>query len=281
MADNEQWDILTGVGITALGVAAMRAHETSRPNRLIDDPFAAPLTEAAQSSLPLEDFTQGEFGRLITDYMGVRSRVFDDFFENSGDVRQAVILASGLDARPYRLNWPEGVRLYEIDQPLVLEYKDGVLDGLGSKPTCERHSVAIDLREDWSTALKEAGFDPSVPTAWLAEGLLPYLPADAETNLLNTVHAFSAPGSRLAVEKLPHGSSMSSSKTAEYAEQLGLDLSSLFSYEESGDPAEHLRELGWTTHEESAEDVAKRFGRDLTGIFESMGIATKFLTAEL
>ena len=153
MAANEQWDIVSGVGITALAVAAVRAMETTRSDRLIDDPFAAPLTDAAQSPLPLEEFIQGEVGRLITDYMGVRSRVFDDFFENSGGVRQAVILASGLDARAYRLNWPEGVRLYEIDQPLVLEYKDGVLDGLGSKPTCERHSVAIDLRDDWCPLL--------------------------------------------------------------------------------------------------------------------------------
>ena len=134
-------------------------------------------------------------------YQGVRSRFFDEALLGAG-TRQVVLLAAGLDARALRLGWPSGTTVFEVDQPRVLGFKDEVIDSVGGTPTARRVTVPVDLRHDWPAALTAAGFDPRLPTAWLAEGLLPYLPADAERLLFERVHALSAPGSRIAVEHI-------------------------------------------------------------------------------
>ncbi|GAB3296984.1 SAM-dependent methyltransferase [Parasphingorhabdus pacifica] len=280
MSVNQQWDISSGVGITALAVSAVRAMESTRPDALINDPFAAPLVEAANTPLPTPEAGSDEFWQSAIDYIAVRSRFFDEFFEAADGAGQAVILAAGLDSRPFRLTWPEGLRLYEIDQPRVLEFKDEVLQGLGGRPARERHAIPVDLREDWSTALKEAGFDPALPTAWLAEGLLPYLPADAERNLLNTVHAFSAPGSSVAIEQISRNV-VHEVEQLDAAREAGIDLAELFSSEDRPAPGGTLRGLGWTVRERSAEEVGRHYGRELDGVIGALGNANQFLTATL
>ena len=125
--------------------------------------------------------------------MGVRTRFFDEFFlaaANDG-IRQAVILASGLDARAYRLPWPAGTTVFEIDQARVIEFKSDTLAEIGATPTADRRAVPVDLRHDWPAALRAAGYDPSKPTAWSAEGLLPFLPPDAQDRLLDNITALS------------------------------------------------------------------------------------------
>ena len=138
----------------------------------------------------------------MRNYQAVRTHFFDQFFTeaSAAGIRQIVILASGLDSRAYRLQWPAGTRIFEIDQPKVLEYKAHKLAEHGVVPAAERFEVAVDLRVDWPAALKAAGFDPAQPTAWLAEGLLMYLPADAQDRLFENIGALSAPGSRTAAE---------------------------------------------------------------------------------
>ena len=138
----------------------------------------------------------------MADNMAVRTKFFDEFFLDAtkAGIKQVVILASGLDSRAYRLAWPAQTVVYEIDQPQVIEFKTRALAELGAEPTTERRVVAIDLRDDWPTALRTAGFDPSQPTAWSAEGLLGYLPPEAQDRLLDTITELSAPGSRLATE---------------------------------------------------------------------------------
>jgi len=138
--------------------------------------------------------------------MAIRTKFFDEFFIDStaAGIRQAVILASGLDSRAYRLRWPAGTTVYEIDQPEVIDFKTRTLAGLGAEPTADRRTVAVDLRNDWPTALAQAGFDPNQPTAWSAEGLLGYLPPEAQDLLLDTITALSAPGSRFATESVPN-----------------------------------------------------------------------------
>ena len=111
-----------------------------------------------------------------------------------------MILASGLDARAYRLDWPTGTTVFEIDQPQVIELKTATLAGLGAEPTADLRAVPIDLRHDWPTALRHAGFDADQPTAWIAEGLLAFLPPEAQDRLLDNVTTLSAKGSRLAAE---------------------------------------------------------------------------------
>ncbi len=212
----DTWDLASSVGITATGVAVGRAIASRAAHPLINDPFAEPLVRAvgldlftrlANGEIAPEDFgdkAPKDMARMA-DNMAARTRFFDDFFTDAGaaGIRQAVILASGLDSRAYRLDWPAGTIVYEVDQPEVIEFKTRVLAAHGAQPTADRRTVSIDLREDWPAELQAAGFDPALPTAWSAEGLLGYLPPDAQDRLLDTVTALSAPGSRIATESTP------------------------------------------------------------------------------
>nr|WP_090279333.1 class I SAM-dependent methyltransferase [Mycolicibacterium komanii]CRL75214.1 methyltransferase [Mycolicibacterium komanii] len=224
--DNDTWDLASSVGATATMVAAARAIASTGDDPLISDPYAEPLVRAvgvdfftrlASGELKLEDLDTDNAAvgmARMTDNMAVRTKFFDEFFlaaTGGGDstgageagIRQAVILASGLDARAYRLPWPAGTTVYEIDQPEVIAFKSQTLADFGAEPTAQRRAVAIDLRFDWPAALKGAGFDPTLPTAWSAEGLLGYLPPEAQDKLLDTISELSAPGSRVAVESGP------------------------------------------------------------------------------
>ena len=201
--------------VAAVMVAAARAAETDRDNPLIRDPYAKVLVAGAGSGvwdfMLNDDFVAkvseadpevAAIAEHMGSYQAVRTHFFDDFFSAAAaaGIRQIVILASGLDSRAYRLQWPIGTTVYELDQPKVLEYKTATLDQHGAAPAAVRREVPIDLRFDWPKALRDAGFDASVPTAWLAEGLLMYLPADAQDRLFERVTESSAPGSRIAAE---------------------------------------------------------------------------------
>lgn len=192
---------LPAVSLTAVGVAALRAYESRRPDRLFDDPYAAAFHAAGSSLLPVApgETPQGGLGALFARQVAIRTRFYDDYLLAAG-CAQVVVLAAGLDARAFRLHWPPGVRLFELDLPEVLAFKDEVLAGQGAVPSCERVVVPADLRGDWAGALRAAGFDASVPAAWLAEGLLVYLTREEAEELLSTVTALSAPGSRVSFE---------------------------------------------------------------------------------
>ncbi|MFC7674039.1 class I SAM-dependent methyltransferase [Mycolicibacterium sp. GCM10028919] len=212
---DDTWDIATSVGSTAVMVAAARAGETQRDEPLIRDPYAKILVDGAGTGvweymldeafiarIAEADAEVAEIFEHMGNYQAVRTHFFDDYYASAvaSGIRQVVILASGLDSRAYRLEWPAGSVVYEIDQPKVLEYKATTLAEHGVTASAERREVAIDLRFDWPTALRDAGFDPSAPTAWLAEGLLMYLPADAQDGLFERITELSAPGSRVAAE---------------------------------------------------------------------------------
>ncbi len=215
--DNDTWEITESVGATALGVASARAAETESDTPLIQDPFARVFLDAAgdgvwnwhaREALPPEIVeAEPELPlqmQAMVSYMASRTRFFDSFFQtatNSG-IKQAVILAAGLDARSWRLPWPDGVTVYELDQDRVLDFKLRTLTEHGAQPTANRVEVAVDLRHDWPKALQGAGFDPSQPSVWSAEGLMPYLPAAAQDLLFERINELAAPGSRVAVEAL-------------------------------------------------------------------------------
>jgi methyltransferase (TIGR00027 family) len=211
--DNDSWEITQSVGATALGVAAARAAETESENPLINDPFARVFVDAAgvgmwslytdsellDKVVELEPVVRPRV-QLMIDFMATRTAFFDEFFLGAADsgIRQVVILAAGLDARSWRLPWPDGTVVYELDQPKVLEFKSNTLREHGAHPTAQLVNVPIDLRQDWPKALQEAGFDPSRPAVWSAEGLVRYLPAPAQDLLFERIHSLSAPGSWLA-----------------------------------------------------------------------------------
>jgi methyltransferase (TIGR00027 family) len=212
--DGDTWDLASGVGATATGVAASRALASLGPNPLIEDVFAEPLVRA----VGIDYFTKLARGQIepdadgvlldskrLADGMAIRTKYFDDFFTSATDsgVRQAVILASGLDARPYRLRWPSGTTIFEVDQPQVIEFKGRTFAELGVTPVAALHSIGIDLRQNWTRELLSAGFDTGVPTAWIAEGLLGYLPPVAQDRLFDEITRLSAPGSRIATDWQP------------------------------------------------------------------------------
>ncbi len=215
--DNDTWDLASSVGPTATMVAAARAIATNADNPVIVDPFAEPLVRA----VGVDFFTRWATGELVAadvdvedapwklehmpDAMAARTRFFDAFFAAATDagIRQAVILASGLDARAYRLAWPAGMTVFEVDQPRVSEYKTTTLATIGAEPRADLRTVAVDLRHDWPTALVDNGFDTTQPTAWIAEGLFGYLPPEAQDRLLDNITALSAAGSRMACEAVP------------------------------------------------------------------------------
>ncbi len=212
--DNDTWDLATSVGATATMVAAARARATNADDPLIDDRFAEPLVRAvgvdffsrwATGELDPADVDDLDIAwgiQLMTNLLTARTRYFDAFFldATAAGIRQAVILASGLDARGYRLSWPPGMTVFEIDQPQVVEFKTATLADLGAESTAELRMVPIDLRQDWPAALRQAGLATERPTAWIAEGLLGFLPPEAQDRLLDSITALSAAGSRLATE---------------------------------------------------------------------------------
>jgi methyltransferase (TIGR00027 family) len=268
--ENDTWNLATSVGAPAQLVAAARAIATKADNPLIEDPFAEPLVRA----VGVDFFTRwasGEIDAADVDYdesswklqhmpdtMAARTRFFDEFFQDAtqAGIRQAVILASGLDARAYRLAWPADMTLFEIDQPEVIEFKTSTLAGLGAAPQTNRRTVAIDLRQDWPTALLEAGLDKSRPTAWIAEGLFGYLPPAAQDALLENITALSAQGSRFACEAVPARPEIDKEKARETMRRastkwrehgLELNFTDLGFEGERNDVAAHLQDLGWRT----------------------------------
>lgn len=209
--ENDTWDIKTSVGSTALFVAASRALEAQKPDPTAIDPYAEVFCRAAggewadvlDGGVPDHPLKTELFGEYFVNYQGARTRYFDNYFQGAAaaGVRQIVLLAAGLDSRGYRLPWPDATVVFELDQPQVLEFKREVLARHGDAPTAERREVAVDLRNDWPQALRDKGFDPSKPSAWIAEGLLIYLPAAAQQQLFSGIDSLAAPGSHLALEE--------------------------------------------------------------------------------
>ncbi|MCK9898685.1 SAM-dependent methyltransferase [Frankia sp. Cpl3] len=210
-------EVPQGVGQTALATAWIRAEASCQPDRLFDDWLARSFVDAAGDAVPIPGAARADEAdgaadlvETMSTYMIVRTRFFDDELTAAAAAgcRQVVILAAGLDSRAFRLPWPAGTRLFELDQPTMMSFKERVLAGTGVRPRCERHAVPADLTEDWVDRLLRAGFRPTEPTAWLAEGILAYLAEDQAERLLAEITDLSAPSSRFALEdarNLPGG----------------------------------------------------------------------------
>jgi methyltransferase (TIGR00027 family) len=289
--EGDTWDLASSVGVTATMGAAARAMATRADHPLINDQFAEPLVRAvgvdlltrlatgelnpadladqeaqeAQEGQADDENSTGAMARMA-DNMAVRTKFFDDFFleATKAGIRQVVILASGLDSRAYRLPWPAQTVVYEIDQPQVIEFKSRTLAAQGAAPTADRRAVAIDLREDWPAALRAAGFDPNQPTAWSAEGLLGYLPPEAQDRLLDTVTALSAPGSRFATESISKTDPGHEEKMKERMRGISerwrkhgfdLDMTTLVYFGDRNEAAQYLADHGWQLTSSNVRDL--------------------------
>jgi methyltransferase (TIGR00027 family) len=295
-SDGDSWDLASSVGATATAVAAGRAIASQGPDPLLTDTLAEPLVRAVglesfvkliDDELPPTDDPVMDRQRM-REQITVRTRFFDDFFTHSAGagIRQAVILASGLDTRAYRLDWPAGTVVFEVDQPEVIAFKTQTLAELGAEPSAQRRTVSIDLRDDWPAALRAAGFDPGAPTAWIAEGLLVYLPPEAQDRLFDNITALSAPGSRLATEEMDL-----SALPADWADRLaersrrfgtGINLAELFYHGERASAATYLRGHGWqTTVLKTADAFAANGFEQPDDEWRALGADSGYLSATL
>lgn len=285
-----EWDIVTGAGITALGVAGMRAIESRLPDGLVNDPYAEAFVRAARTPTPIPatpeeaDSDPAFPWRPLATYMALRTRFFDAFLMAAAGagIRQVVILAAGLDSRAFRLDWPSGTTVYEADAPLVLGFKDQVLTEQGARPRCERHALPTDLRAEWPAALRQAGFDPARPAAWTAEGLLPYLTDDAKGALLTRVHDLSAPGSQAALEHLGADIIELADNPAvqKAASRADLDFTEMWPAGQRHDLADWLTRHGWAVSVDPITAMADRYRRTLDGLIPAIRSAL-LITASL
>lgn len=295
-SEGDSWDIVSSVGFTALGVAAARAVENTQTAPLVRDEYAEHFVRAAGEphliGLLDNPDAQALNPAMAFRQIGLRSRFFDEFFvgATSSGCKQAVILAAGLDVRAHRLSWSEGTKVFELDQPKVLEFKDRVLAEQGATLISDRREVAVDLREDWPAALLAAGFDPEVPTAWSAEGLIVYLPAAAQDLLFERVVALSAPGSQIAVEATRGRPDIAKwgeiqKKYADDSHPMSkVDISTLFYDEDRADVADWLAARGWTVQGAHALELAAAYGVDIPDLPEEVIELVKqgnYLTAVL
>jgi len=283
--DNDSWDITTSVGSTALFVAASRALEARKPEPLAVDRYAETFcrmagdqwVDAIDGTDP-EHPLRTEFGRHFVNFQAARTKYFDEYFHRAAaaGVRQVVVLAAGLDSRAYRLPWPDGTVVYELDQPKVLEFKRDAMKRLGETPAAERREVAIDLREDWPQALRAKGFDPSEPSAWIAEGLLIYLPAPAQDRLFAGIDGLAAPGSFVAVEEaspMPHDAF--EAKRAEAAASPEENEFFTLVYNEQHAPAEQwFSARGWVAATTPLHEYLGQVGRPVPGPDTEAGLMT-------
>ncbi|WP_020658629.1 SAM-dependent methyltransferase [Amycolatopsis benzoatilytica] len=281
--DGDTWDLASSVGSTATMAAMARAIATREDTSLFADPFAEPLVRAVGVDV-LARMASGEAspGELVdqvfVDIAKIRGKFYDDFFLDAAKagITQAVILAAGLDSRAYRLPWPAGSVVYELDQPRVIEFKAQTLAALGATPATDRRTAGADLRDDWPTSLRAAGFDPAQQTAWSAEGLLGYLPPDAQDRLLDTITDLSAPGSRVATESRPNPRPGDEAKTKESLDRISRDwrgqnfdsdLTRLRYFGERNETGPYLTRRGWalegrTVRELLADNDLRSLGND-------------------
>lgn len=300
--DNDTWDLATSVGVTATVVAMQRAIATRTNTAGVSDPYAEPLVSAVGVDVYTR-YARGEFGDQVpaeslwmADGIAARTRFFDDFVHAALDagIRQVVILASGLDARAYRLRRPTDAVVYELDQSQVVEFKTRTLADLGATPGTTHRPIGVDLRDDWPAALRAAGFDPVQPTAWLAEGLLIYLPPEAQDRLLDNITELSASGSRLATENTATVSDEDLQKISERMRTMrtqwqdkGIDLgddvdvAELFYAGERTEAAAFLAGRGWTTTLRTSSELFADYGLPpSTEVLSSLGDIT-YLSAAL
>ena len=241
---------------TARWIAAVRADETRRPDRLLDDPWAAALAGPEG-----ENWLRARAGSPALADMIIRACFFDDFLRRvtaTSGVRQVVLLGAGLDTRGYRLSWPDRVQVFELDQPEVLDHKQGILDGADAKPGCARRAVGVDLTGRWAAALLDAGFDPRALSCWLAEGFLFYLPGERIARLLDEVTALAHAGGWLGFD-IVNSATLTHTLTQPWIDmQARLGAPWLGTLD---DPAAFLAERGWEATLTQLGEPGANYGR--------------------
>ncbi|MGW9301781.1 SAM-dependent methyltransferase [Streptomyces cyaneofuscatus] len=233
---------MDAVSYTAQWMAAARAQESEREDPLFVDPLARDLAAPRGFEL-VERYAGGG----VLPFISIRTRFLDDAIEEivaSSGIQQVVLVAAGMDTRAFRLDWPDGTELYEVDHAPLIAEKRRRLDALGAEPSTDRREVSADLTTAWLPALEAAGFDRARPTLWVAEGLTFFLTEDQVGGLLRLLASASAPGSHLAFDLLGRAM-LRSPFSKRFLDALAADGTPwLFGTDE---PEEFLTAQGWKT----------------------------------
>jgi methyltransferase (TIGR00027 family) len=264
---------ITGVGVTAVAVAAARALESTRSDALIHDPWAALLVRAADVSTPfperwpdrLDEVSSVDHSMLLgAMYIGMRTRFIDDELRAAG-LPQVAVLGSGLDTRSWRLDWSADTRVFELDTPEVVAFVEAAMTVAGVAVRCRRTAVPADVTKPWALTLVRAGFDPGTPAHWVLEGLLPYLTAHDQRQVLDDVLALSTPGSRAVIERAPAltDTPETRERLVAFSSATGIPLEDLLARTDPPDPATVLFDAGWDVEEVSVPDLELRYARRL------------------
>ncbi len=261
-------DPLEGIGATSLMVALARADEHGRADRLFEDPYAELFLRAADAGrpgeTPLRDQASG-FMRAFGDQPAVRTAFLDEHLLRAagGGCRQVVLLAAGMDTRAFRLDWPDGTRVFDVDFAEVLHFKLHALAAAEAEPRCDHRPVAVDLREDWGAALTAQGFSADLPTVWLAEGILYALPADAADLLLERITALSAPGSLFAADYFERSPALFAATAT-----VDPDMVRLWESGPAGTLASWLTRFGWKPDVRDLAEVVADRDRPIPALFD-------------
>jgi methyltransferase (TIGR00027 family) len=246
---------MRAVADTGVLVAAIRARESARDDRLFTDPFAGRL--AGEAGAEMLARMVAAVGDQSTTQIVVRTRFWDDALLRATDtVNQVVILAAGLDARAFRLPWPTGTTVFELDQQQVIAAKaERMAD---DEARCRRVALGVDLADDWPEALRSAGLDPDAPSVWLIEGLLQYLDETAVRRLFARIDRLSAPGSVLLYDIV--GAALLNAPFMAGLRKSMAEQGSpwLFATDAPGELAERL---GWSADVTDVADPGYRWGR--------------------
>lgn len=256
---------------TAVAVAEARAVEVRQARPWFHDPLAADFVAAALDARPqLVDDSGALWQSWVTAFVQIRTRFFDEYLlaAVAAGCRQVVLLAAGLDTRAFRLSWPRGVRLYELDLPRVFAFKEPVLAARNAVPACERVTIGTDLRADWPAALAAAGHDAARPTAWLAEGLHPYLTDGAYERLLRDLGRLSAPGGRLGIDHHDQAGRAAMRQVLTGAASVDR-LARIWRSHGERDPGSLLAAHGWRTRTYGPAERARGYGRPLPAQIEA------------
>jgi len=256
----------------------MRARESVRDDPLFDDPYAAAFVAAAppvfaDGPTTDEDPELAGLEAAFEAAVSVRTRFYDEYLlaaARSG-FRQVVLLGAGLDTRAFRLSWPPATQLFELDVPEVLAFKERVLAQAGAEPGCRRTIIATDLREEWQDALQTGGFRSNALTAWVAEGVLPYLSNDDTHRLLLNITQLSSSGTTLALDQpsIPDDSLLARAQAMPAME----NIASMWQGGLAGTAIGWLRERGWAVEAIDSASLAAQYARNI-GTLANSGFLT-------
>lgn len=247
-----------------------RALETERADRLFADPWAQHLVNASGWVPPSSGQTiLGRAGPTGASWLVIRTRFIDDALLDTvrRGCRQVVLLGAGLDTRALRLTWPAQTRIFEIDNGDVLDFKQAVLRDIGATVdlVSEHVLLPVDVTQDVTGPLVAAGFSPSAPSVWVAEGLMLYLTAEENDNLLVSVSSLAVAGSRLILTLTSAGQHA----REETAAAQGCGVHNPFWVSDGpDDPAGWLAKFGWQADVVHPGERAHAYGRDLAADYD-------------